>query len=111
MEPVPESAAAGVCPAPETLVEFHLGKLPIRNLESVAVHVSSCHSCEAQLSELRRRASEDSFVDQLKRCMDQPAEPDEPAYARMAVAAAAIPITATDATASFTEARAEEHEF
>jgi anti-sigma factor RsiW len=67
----PAATNVAGCPARETLVDFHLGKLPADDLEVVGAHLSTCPRCEVFLGEL---GPDDLFVARVRQCLVLPAD-------------------------------------
>lgn len=85
----PQYPAPG-CPDRAKLVEFDLGLLGELELESVGEHLSSCDHCEGVLRDLHSRSDDDPVLQKLKRSMEGPPTPTEPACARMEAVARAL---------------------
>lgn len=77
------------CPAPDTLVDFALGKLPVPELETIGEHVASCGSCQRLLEELDGSAK-DSVIERLKQCLGGPPAAEDTGYTMMEEGAAAL---------------------
>lgn len=84
----PQQGAA--CPAWETLVAFHSGRLSDPELEGIASHLSSCSTCESLLEEWTSQSGDDSLANYIRRCLAEPTPAAERGYEDMESRAKAL---------------------